>query len=95
MSSNKRQKISLQTKFEIIQQMNDKSVNRNDLLTKYKLKSLSHLTNIWTNRENIIKKYETIDKKLSKNTSRVRNSNFPKVEEVLKKNFFLKRIFNI
>ncbi len=82
MSAKKRQQLSLETKYEIINKLKNKNINRKTLLSDYNINSYSHLTQLWKNRDKIIEKYETIGKKLRKSVSRVRSSNFPDVEEV-------------
>ncbi len=53
MSTKKRNKLSIKDKYDIITKLSD-GMNRNELLKEYKLKSLSHLTELLKKKEEII-----------------------------------------
>ena len=82
MSQIKRRKISLKEKYDIINKV-ESGVNRKEIMSEYKLKSWSHITEIVKSKERIIECYEKSSQKLSKNMNRIRNANYPDLEEAL------------
>jgi hypothetical protein len=56
MSAKKRQQLSLETKYEIINKLKNKNIDRKTLLSDYNINSYSHLTQLWKNRDKIIEK---------------------------------------
>ena len=82
MSEQKRNSISIKSKYEILMKL--KSGTKRDLIiSEYKLKSHSHLTEILKNERKIIEKYESVSDKTSGKSFLVKNAQHPEVEEAL------------
>ena len=82
MSTKSRHKLLLKEKYNIISKVESR-ITRSEVITEYKLKSSSHLTNILKQKQKIKERYEKIGSKASKTASRVRQSNYPDVEKTL------------
>lgn len=82
MSDNKKQKLSIKTKYEIITKLKS-GVKRDLLLSEYKLKSYSHLTHILKSEAKITAKYNSIAGKTSGKVFAVKEAKFPLIEKAL------------
>lgn len=82
MSERKRKQLTLKDKCEIIAKIKS-GVSRKQIIIDHNIKNRSHLTKILKNENKITAAYESLNKKSAKTASRVRGSNYPKVEEVL------------
>jgi hypothetical protein len=82
MSTKKRNKLSIKDKYDIITKLSD-GMNRNELLKEYKLKSLSHLTELLKKKEEIIGKYNHLNTKSSEKSFTIKTAKYPTVERAL------------
>ena len=73
MSTKKRDKLSIKDKYDIITKLSD-GMNRNELLKEYKLKSLSHLTELLKKKEEIIGKYNRLNTKSSEKSFTIKTA---------------------
>ena len=74
--------MSIKDKYDIITKLSD-GINRNELLKEYKLKSLSHLTELLKKKENIIGKYNHLNTKSREMSFTIKNAKYPTVERAL------------
>ncbi len=81
MSDKKRNKISIKDKFEIIMKLS--GVKREQILSEYKLKHYSNLTEIMKNESKIVEKYNSLNGKTSANVFNTRGPTHVEVEKAL------------
>lgn len=82
MSSKQRNKLLLKDKYSIINEI-ESGGKRDLIISKYKLKSSSHLSKIIKSKDKIKESYEKLSSKATKTVTYVRKSNYPDVEKAL------------